>query len=435
MPDLNDLRRARAAASDALQAASAAIDGLEAAETPDATAIAAAETGFAAAEAAFEAADRRVKRAESAAAAEAAAAATPEAPAAGPTAPATARTPADRGIGAALCVMALAAGGGDVERAVRWGEANGHSGAVAALTGAVDAAGGVNIPAPLAAEVIDLLRPRVVVANAGCPVIDMPAGQMRQARLAASATASYGAENAPAVESAPEFDQVDMSFKTLRGLVPVGNALLRHASTPVARVVRDDLVNVMGTREDLAFLRGDGSGGTPTGLRNWALAANWAVEALKTPEAVEARIRRTVNLVEDADVALARGTWAMRASTKNFLASLRHPASGALVFPGIEQSGTLMGYPILTSSQIPDNLGAGGDETEITFFDAAEIMIGDSMALSIALSSEASYVDTSGDTISAFQRDLTLVRAIREHDLAPMHDQALAGFNGTGWSL
>ena len=149
---------------------------------------------------------------------------------------------------------------------------------------------------------------------------------------------------------------------------------------------------------------------------------------------VEAAIRRIKSKVEDANVAMAAPGWIMRASAKNFLASLRWP-NGFKVFPSIDDSGTLHGYPIRTTSQIPDNLGAGGDETEIYFADFAEIMIGDAMQISFGSSTEAAFVNQAGDTVSAFQNDLTLMRAIAEHDMAPMHDEAIAGLNGVGWSL
>ena len=62
-------------------------------------------------------------------------------------------------------------------------------------------------------------------------------------------------------------------------------------------------------------------------------------------------------------------------------------------------------------------------------------MIGDSMQITFGSSTEAAYVNQSGDTVSAFQNDLTLMRAIAEHDMAPAHDEAIAGLNGVGWSL
>ncbi|HAR52936.1 MAG TPA: phage major capsid protein, partial [Roseovarius nubinhibens] len=109
-------------------------------------------------------------------------------------------------------------------------------------------------------------------------------------------------------------------------------------------------------------------------------------------------------------------------------------ANGYPLYPSIDKTGELKGYQIFTSSQIPNNLGAGSD-TEITFADFSEIMIGDALNLTIATSDQATFVNQSGDTVSAFQSDLTLMRAISEHDLAPMHDAAISGATVTGWSI
>jgi hypothetical protein len=63
------------------------------------------------------------------------------------------------------------------------------------------------------------------------------------------------------------------------------------------------------------------------------------------------------------------------------------------------------------------------------------MLVGDSMALTLASSSEAAYVNTSGDTVSAFQNDLTLMRTVEEHDFVPRHDVAISMITGKGWGL
>lgn len=435
--DINDLRRERKAAADQMQDAVAALEELETAGTAeDAEEYVAAQQAFADAEAAFKQADAAVKRREGAEAASAAAASGGDATGGQQSAqPATAKSEADLGVGAGLIVHAMAAGRGDVDKAVARLERDGHSGLSAALSGATDSAGGVIIPRAQSSELIQLLRARAVVRQAGARTSPMPAGELRTARQSASATASYEGENAPMVESEPEFDAVQKSFKKLTSLVPVGNSLLLHAGAFVGQTVRDDMLAVMRLKEDISFVRADGSGNQPKGLRHWVLAPNWTAGVAATAAAAEAAVRRCVSQVEDSDVPMSKPGWIMRASAKNWMASLRNPDTGFLVFPSIDRDGTLMGYPIHVTSQIPDNLGVGGNETEITFADFDEIVIGDSMTIRIDASREAAFVDVNGDTISAFQRDLTLMRAIAEHDMAPMHDEAISGFNAVGWSI
>lgn len=445
--DINDLRRDRKQAADDMKAKAEAIAELEGAEETTEAQLTEAQEAFETAQAAFEGADKAVKRAEQVEAAQASAAVS-ESPAEGTRggnggegqrahapAPAQPRNPDDQAVDVGLMVAALAATRGDQEKAAARLEVDGHSGVSAALSGASEAAGGVTVPRPLASGIIEMLAPRVTVRASGAMVHDMPAGELRNARVASGPSASYGTENAAAVESEPTFDKVDESFKKLTSLVPVGNSLLRHSSASLGRVVRDLMIQAMALKEDIAFLRYDGSSNDPVGLREWALAAHWQDTVANGVAAVETALRKAVSDVEDANVMMVSPGWIMRASAKNFLASLRDPNSGAYVFPSIVASGTLLGYPIRTTSQIPNNLGAGSNETEIYFAAFGEIMIGDSQTIVVGTSTEAAYVNQSGDTVSAFQNDLTLMRAIAEHDLAPAHDEAIAGISGVDWSL
>ncbi|MBT3142909.1 phage major capsid protein [Ruegeria litorea] len=435
--DLNDLRRKRKAAAEAMHAAATAFDALEGdtATTPEA--LAAAQTEFDTAKAAFETAKASVERAEEAESALALSATseidTPPA-GGGNLQPGQVANADAKGADTGLMVAALANAGGNRDQAVDQLEAAGHTQIAATLTGATSGAGGVLIPRPQSEVLIQLLKPKVVVRKLGAVSHDMPAGKLRKGRTASAPTAGYIGENAPIVESEPTFDNVDQDFKTLTALVPIGNALLSHSSVSIGMMVRDLLLDYMALREDLAFIRGDGSGNTPKGLLNWCLAGHKQTGIANTVAAVELALRKMVSTLDDANVPMLNPGWIMRGATKHFLASLRDPNSGAKIYPSIDASNTLHGFPIETTSQVPNNL-APGTATEITFADFSEIMIGDDQEIRVASSTEASFVDTNGDTISAFQRDLTLMRAVSRHDLAPVHDEAIAVTTGIGWGL
>ena len=280
--DINDLRRMLKAAADAMEVTAKAIEDVEGAEGEvDAAAHSAAVAAFEAAEAEFKALQVKVSRAEAVEAAKASTATSEtEATPTGVTGqaggvPAQAQNPEHQGIEIGFMAHALINARGDRDRAVARLEQEGHSGISAALSGASESAGGVTLPRPQAGQVIELLRPRVTVRASGARTHDMPAGEIRNARQATPATAAYGGENAAMVESEPTFDKVEEKFRKLTSLVPIGNSLLRHSSTSIALMVRDDILKVMGLQNDLAFLRFDGTGNTPKGLRHWALAAHW----------------------------------------------------------------------------------------------------------------------------------------------------------------
>lgn len=434
--DINDLRRMLKAAAENMGTTAQALDDLEASGTAEASAIETATAAFDAAKKEFDGLKIRVARAEDVEAAKASTAGSEQNNAGnggGSHQPGQVAKADDKGADTGLIVAALANCKGNKDQAVTFLESEGHSGIAATLSGASDGAGGILIPRAQSTVLIGLLTPRVVVRKLGARVHDMPAGALRMGRVATAPTAGYIGENAPIVESEPSFDKVDQDFKTLTALVPIGNALLSHSSASVGATVRDLLLDYMALREDLAFTRGDGTGETPKGLRNWCLPAHLRTAVANTPAVVEANLRWMVSVVEDANIAMQQPGWIMRGATKHFLASLRDP-SGAKMYPSIEASNTLHGYPIETTSQVPNNLGLGSD-TEITFADFGEIMIGDDQEIRVASSTEASFVDTGGNTISAFQRDLTLMRAVSRHDIAPAHDEAISVLTGTGWGL
>lgn len=434
--DINDLRRTLKAAADTMSDKAQAIEDLEASDTAEASAIEAAVGEFEAAQKEFEGVQGRLTRAEAVEAAKASIAVseTDTVPGgSGGTLPAQPAAADLKGADTGLMVAALANSKGDKDKAATLLEQQGHSQIAATLSGATDSAGGVLIPRPQSNVLIDLLKPKVVVRRMGARVHDMPAGKLRHGRVATAPTAGYIGENAPIVESEPSFDKLDQDFKTLTALVPLGNALLSHSSASIGVMVRDLLLDYMALREDLAFLRGDGTAETPKGLLSWCLAGHKVTAIANTAAVVETNLRWMVSVVEDTNVPMLQCGWIMRGATKHFLASLIN-AAGTKMFPSIEASTTLFGYPIATTSQVPNNLGAGND-TEVTFADFSQIMIGDDQDIRIASSNEASFVDTNGDTISAFQRDLTLMRAVSRHDLAPAHDEAISVLTGTSWGL
>uniref|UniRef100_A4WVR0 Uncharacterized protein n=1 Tax=Cereibacter sphaeroides (strain ATCC 17025 / ATH 2.4.3) TaxID=349102 RepID=A4WVR0_CERS5 len=64
-----------------------------------------------------------------------------------------------------------------------------------------------------------------------------------------------------------------------------------------------------------------------------------------------------------------------------------------------------------------------------------EAMIGDSMRSSWAPRPTPPSSTAAGPPSRPSRTNLTLMRAISEHDFALAHDEAFAGFNASGWTL
>jgi HK97 family phage major capsid protein len=247
--------------------------------------------------------------------------------------------------------------------------------------------------------------------------------------IASGSTAYYVAENAPIPASEMTLaQQVLLRPRELAALIPVSNRLLRDASEnpDIEQVLREDMAEVLALRADLAFLRGSGSGNEPLGIRNWTgltpapdLGANGGTPSFDALKDMVAALRavnapfsspgwvfhpRTINTLEK-----------IKTTTNEYLAD-----AGLLTFDASGGGGTLLGFPFVTTTQIPINAtkGTSTDASEIYFSsDWREAWIGEEQALEIEASGEAAYDSGGGVIVSAWSNRQTVFRAVTTHDL------------------
>lgn len=435
MPNLDDLRRARATAAQAMATAADALTALEASAAPDAAALTAATAAFDQAEAAFKAANVQVQRAESVEAAQAAAAGTGDTRSGAAPVPAA---PHEKGLGFAKILRTLAAANGNVYLANQIAETNGDSGLFANQNMATGAAGGFLVPEAVSGEVIELLRPASVVSAMGPRFIPMPNGNLTTNRRATGASFSYGGEQQDIDVTGITLGQVRLSAKKLSGLIPISNDLLRSSGTAIDRLVRDDAVADAALMQDRYFLRGLGTEYAPRGLRYQNVGTSYETTHILTMTATPDLAKVTTDLgrmelaLANANVVVTGAHWAMSPRTQMYLQNLRD-GNGNYAFPEVA-NGQLRRKPIHVTTQIPQNLG-GGTESEILLVAPEHVMIGEHMGIEIAMSTEAAYVDGTSTLVSAFSRDETLMRMILQHDIGLRHLAAVAVLTGVTWGV
>ena len=376
-------------------------------------------------------------------------------------------------IGAAAKMMAY--GGGNLFNARQasmeiYGERHPVTRALVASTGP---AGGFIVPPDYMNEVIELLRPAAAVRGSNPRVIPMPRGTMTLPGQASPAVASYGTEGSQIASSQQSLKQIVASYKKLTALVPISNDLMRYADPAIDAMVRDDLVQVIALREDLAFLLGDGTQAAPMGFTGFAnawvtsqggTAGVWSSSAdstaavnavLNNPQVgqnggnfitsnetysettVVGELTGLINRLDTANVPEKSRVWFMHPRTYNYLFGLLN-SLGLYVFRDELSRGTLYGLPFKKTTQIPINIwdptGTNKDCSFIILAEMNEAMILDSMSLELAVSREGSYTDAGGNTVSAFQYDQTLIRAITEHDFQLRHDSGCAVLQFVRWA-
>ena len=258
------------------------------------------------------------------------------------------------------------------------------------------------------------------------PVIwPMPNGTAAVPKLTGGATASYTSENQNIGVTQPQFGVLNLSYKKLAAIVPISNDLVRYSSPSADTVVRDDLIAALAQRQDLAFIRGDGLVNTPEGHAELGTSSQYLIATNPVNlQNVTYDLGRLILALKNANVRMLRPGFLMSPRSEMYLMSVRD-GNGNYAFRPEMLTGRLWMFPYASTTQIPDNLGAGGDESEIYLADFMDAVIGEAESLIIDASQEAAYWD--GSTVqSSFSRDQTVVRAIEEHDFGMRHDASIA---------
>ena len=350
--------------------------------------------------------------------------------------PATVAEKPEPGLIVGRIACSLAATGGLDQRAMAahaaaaFGDQTGTI--VANMEQSTAAKGGYLVDTQYSRDFVDLLRPRVVIRALGARSVPMPDGNLTMRKKLSGTTASYVGERVPAPTTDMTVGQFTMSAKRLTALVPITNQLIRRASWGVDMMVRDDLLEGAAVKEDQQFIRGTGSASAPAGLKSLMLAGNqFAMTANPDLVTITTDLRRIRLAVINANVPMTSCGWIMSPRVKLFLETIRD-GNGNIAFAEISEKGTLYGYPIGCTTSVPDNLGAGTNESEVYFGDFSQFLIGDTYQVTLAASDSAAY-DDQGTIRSAFSNDETVIRLIEEHDTQIRYDVAFAMLKGVTW--
>lgn len=305
----------------------------------------------------------------------------------------------------------------------------------AAMQATSPTAGGELVQDTLSDDVVELLRASSAVSRLNPQMVQMPTGSIRMAKITGGAVAYYVGEGRPPTVSALSTGSLQLSFKKLMVLCPVSNDLLRYAVSGADQVVRRDMIAAARNRQDLAFIRGDGSSNTPIGLRNLVPSAHVFSSAGSTHANIASDISLAEKRLLEANISLNMPGMICAPRPFTYAKSLL-TTNGVKAFPGLSEGNIAAptrdglpkweGYPLAVTSQQPVNLYSGSNKTDIFLLDAAEIVIGESVNMVIDVSTDGSYTDSSNTQQNAFANDETLLRVILEHDIQVRHAEAIA---------
>jgi len=340
----------------------------------------------------------------------------------------------EKGIKFARLMRAIAAVKGNITAAGAWYEKMYRNKDVvhAALMASDAEAGGFLVPTEFAAEVIELLSANTVVRRMGAQTRPLVNGKLSMPRITGGSSFSYVAEGSDPNATGPTIGDLELTARKIVGIIPISNDLLRNSPLNVDQMVRDDAAQGLGEFEDINFIRGDGTGAKPRGLRYWAPAANLLVMTA-TPDLAKTRkdLGRLRLALKQNKVKMRKAGYILGPRTEEYLFAIVD-GNGNVAFPEMKD-GKIGAYPYAMSEQIPENLGAG-TESEMYLADFNEVIIADALEMRIEVSTEAAYKDSTGTLVSAFGKDQTVLRVISEHDLGMRHAAGIAVLTGLTWA-
>lgn len=311
----------------------------------------------------------------------------------------------------------------------------------AALTEQVMADGGALVPDEFSSEFIELLRSATVVRASGARVVAMNGATLTMGRQNTAGSAAYMGEDENIVPSKQGFGQLQASVKKLAALTPISNDLLRDNAISAEMLVRDDLVAVMARKEDITFIRSTGTQYTPKGILYWTASGNkfnaTQAGASATAAEVTADLAKLHRLVDESDVnvdlANAAGAvgWLMTPRSKWYLFGMVS-TEGTPLFRAELMTGKLWNHPVRTTTQIPNNLGGGTNESEVYFGVFSEALITENTSLIVDAFPGGTYHDGSA-LVSGISKDQTVIRAIARHDFLVRHTNCFAVLQAVKW--
>lgn len=303
-----------------------------------------------------------------------------------------------------------------------------------ALNASSPAAGGVLIPETMANEIVPILRPASTFLRGDPRRVPMANGSYKLPAAASGATSGWRGEGKAIQASQPTFKEINLTTKFLDSLVPLTNQLQRWSLPDVSSWVRADMAASIGTELDRAAYFGSGTVNEPLGL--FKITGIGAIAATGGLTPTVAQIETGCLALElgmmNRNVPVEDAAWRMSPRVFGYLSNLRD-GNGNRYFPELQNANpTFRNKPVLFSTQIPINGGGTTDESTIALVRFADVMLGEGIGLSFAVSTEATYVKN-GVTVSAFQNDLTLIKASMEADVDIRYLESVQTLTGVRW--
>lgn len=288
----------------------------------------------------------------------------------------------------------------------------------------------------LAQEIIDILLPLAVVRSMGCRTLPMSSGILDMPYIQNAATASYVGEGTGVNASQPVEGRLQFVRKTMQAVVAITKELLRESSYEVDAFILAQIARVIGVREDLAFMRGDGTAGTPRGITFWAAQssngggahsfARSLVGGVPTVDSITKDALQALNRLESSNIPMRSPGWIISPRDFYGLVKLRNSTTQMPIWPEL-LAGSWYGIDMKRSVQLPttlagDGLGTGtGNKAELLCADFDSLVIAETKSLELQAFDGGAYKDSTGTLQSGITNREVVITGDLGHDFGSMY--------------
>ena len=247
------------------------------------------------------------------------------------------------------------------------------------LTVGTNTAGGFLKPTDhLGGEFIDALRANLVTSSLGARMMQGLKGDVAIPALNAKTAVGFVAENnAPGSEGAPTFRQVTMSPKTLVQYVDISRKLSMQSDPSVEQIIRDDMTRQFAAKIDEVAIEGGGSN-EPTGITQTSGIGSVAIGTNGGAVTYAA----LVDLEKEVAIDNALGGSLAYLTNPKVVGEMRQISRQASGVEGnfiLNDTNTLLGYPVASTTLVPSDLTKGtssGVCSAVIFGNFNDLMIG-----------------------------------------------------------
>jgi HK97 family phage major capsid protein len=284
-----------------------------------------------------------------------------------------------------------------------------------------------------AGSFIDLLRNASIVARfPGRQMSFGGAGSIEIPRQTGGVSGSWVGEGKAIPLGALSFDDITLTPKKNAVIVAATNELLRRSDPSAMMLIRDDMVEGIAQVIDSTFIDGTaGSATRPAGIQTYD--GTPTVSTGSTLDQITADLKTLIGEMNAANLPNDR-VWIMSPANELTLRLIRD-GLGTYAFQAEMASGTLLGYPLLVSNTVPDDI--------VMLANASNIIVASELAPQISISQDASLhmEDAPADDIGGattpvanmFQLDQTAVRCLTTLDWAARRDEVVQVLNTVAW--